>query len=269
MRRLMIVLSLAVLPISLMAQGRGAGGMRAPVAAPRAAMAPQGARVAGRAAPGVARVGAHVGARPVRPGAPVGTPIRRAHSGQFANRGAQSSDYYPVPGLGFDVTHVAATRGNRAAGFHHRDGRGSRFGAGGYVLYPVTGYVDGSDYADGTDNSVAEDAPPDQGAPDQQDYDAQEQEYPYVVDRQRQITRHPEPPSAEPAPQEPVHEMQQYVFVKKDGTVFFAVGYMWDKGNLQYVTQEGLRHSVASDALDLGATQKFNEQRGMSFRSPA
>jgi hypothetical protein len=41
-----------------------------------------------------------------------------------------------------------------------------------------------------------------------------------------------------------------------------------ESGNLDYVTQEGLRRSVALDTLDLNATQQFNEQRGLSFRVP-
>jgi hypothetical protein len=34
------------------------------------------------------------------------------------------------------------------------------------------------------------------------------------------------------------------------------------------VTQEGFRRSVPRDALDLDATQQFNEQRGLNFRIP-
>jgi hypothetical protein len=61
---------------------------------------------------------------------------------------------------------------------------------------------------------------------------------------------------------------QAYVFVRRDGTVFFAVAYSFESGNLYYVTQEGFRRSEARDALDLNATQQFNEQRGLSFRIP-
>jgi hypothetical protein len=38
---------------------------------------------------------------------------------------------------------------------------------------------------------------------------------------------------------------------------------------LQYVTEEGLRRTVALNALDLDATTQFNEQRGVSMRPPA
>jgi hypothetical protein len=61
----------------------------------------------------------------------------------------------------------------------------------------------------------------------------------------------------------------QFVFVRRDGTVFFAVAYAWEKGTLRYITGQGLRQTLAQDALDLAATRQFNEQRGLIFRSPA
>ena len=51
--------------------------------------------------------------------------------------------------------------------------------------------------------------------------------------------------------------------------MFFAVAYSWDQGSLRYVSSEGLRRTVSREALDLDATQQFNEQRGMTFRAPA
>jgi len=68
---------------------------------------------------------------------------------------------------------------------------------------------------------------------------------------------------------ESAHQTEEYVFVRRDGSLFFAVAYAWDSGTLRYVTTEGLRRSVARDSLDLDATQQFNEQRGMNFHSPA
>jgi predicted Zn-dependent protease len=77
----------------------------------------------------------------------------------------------------------------------------------------------------------------------------------------------------EPAPVSPpdttaVRETSEYVFVRRDGTVFFAVAYAWENGTLRYVTSEGLRRSATRDSLDLNATQQFNEQRGLNFRLP-
>jgi hypothetical protein len=59
------------------------------------------------------------------------------------------------------------------------------------------------------------------------------------------------------------------VFVRRDGTLFFATAYAWENGTLRYITPEGLRRTVTRDKLDLDATQQFNDQRGLSFRSPA
>jgi len=64
-------------------------------------------------------------------------------------------------------------------------------------------------------------------------------------------------------------DSDEFVFVRRDGTVFFAVAYAWEKGTLRYITSQGLRHTVAQGALDLEATRQFNEQRGLIFRSPA
>jgi hypothetical protein len=73
-------------------------------------------------------------------------------------------------------------------------------------------------------------------------------------------------PTEQPGPQTDVPE---YVFVRRDGTVFFAVAYSWDQGLLRYISSEGTRRSVSRDTLDLGATQRFNEERGLTFRAPA
>jgi hypothetical protein len=75
-------------------------------------------------------------------------------------------------------------------------------------------------------------------------------------------------PAAETASSAPA-DNEEIVFVRRDGTVFFAVAYAWEKGTLRYITSQGLRHTVAQDALDLEATRQFNEQRGLNFRLPA
>ncbi|MGB6884775.1 MAG: hypothetical protein WBE10_12065, partial [Candidatus Acidiferrum sp.] len=61
----------------------------------------------------------------------------------------------------------------------------------------------------------------------------------------------------------------EYVFVRRDGTLFFATAFAWENGTLRYITREGLRHTMSLDQLDLNATQQFNQQRGLIFRMPA
>ena len=67
----------------------------------------------------------------------------------------------------------------------------------------------------------------------------------------------------------PPKDVAQYVFVRRDGGLIFAVGYSWDKQTLRYVTPDGIRRNIARDALDLKATEEFNEQRGLNFNFPA
>jgi hypothetical protein len=166
-----------------------------------------------------------------------------------------------VPGLGFDAVHVAATRGNRGGvgrdGERGRDRR-NEFG----VLFPFFDGGDGYYVPTGPDISgdvqgdgQAVDDAEDQGPPDDRPYDR--------APRMGNVNR---PPAEQPGPQADVPE---YVFVRRDGTVFFAVAYSWEQGSLRYISSEGTRRSVSRDTLDLKATQQFNEERGLTFRSPA
>jgi hypothetical protein len=155
-----------------------------------------------------------------------------------------------VPGLGFDYPHVAAVHPH---GIHDRNrpffGTFVPFFYGGGYYMPLS-------------SDDIEDAPPAEA----QQADTGAQEAAQSSDRPR-----PARPSHDyaPAPQTAAErEAEQYVFVRRDGTVFFAAAYAWENGTLRYITSEGLRHTVTTDKLDLDATQQFNEQRGLTFRSP-
>ncbi|HXY01219.1 MAG TPA: hypothetical protein VEI54_09885 [Candidatus Limnocylindrales bacterium] len=62
--------------------------------------------------------------------------------------------------------------------------------------------------------------------------------------------------------------MNEFVFVKRDGTRVFAVAYSLTKDKLAYVTKEGLRRTMTLDALDFDATEKSNEERGNTVNLP-
>jgi len=157
-------------------------------------------------------------------------------------------DFSSAPGLGFDEAHFAATHPRRF-GRHRRD----RFNSG-FLPFFDGGFILSTP-------AVIEQVPASEVQDEIIEPEPQES-------AQRVRVRESAPVvSAEPVPG-PQRETEQYVFVRRDGTVFFAVAYSWDSGMLRYVTQEGLRRSVAGDALDLGATQQFNEQRGLSFHAP-
>ncbi len=158
-----------------------------------------------------------------------------------------------VPGLGFDYEHYAAVHPNGQPGCFQG---GSVFPfEGGGIFIPTAGYG----YVDG--ESGAEPAA-----------DAQQNESPETTAE-----------AVEPAPEEQVPTaprlrsnsspaptpIPEFIFVRRDGTVFFAVAYSWVDGNLQYITRDGLRKLVSATTLDFDATRQFNEQRGVTFRSPA
>jgi hypothetical protein len=156
-----------------------------------------------------------------------------------------------VPGLGFDVPHLAAICGPGAVG-------GGRFGNQIPFFFPFAGggfYIPGSTVVDEQDD-VAE--PPQ--AQDTESNIAETARRPRAS-RPTQATVVETPDTAQPQPGE-------FVFVRRDGTLFFAVAYAWENGTLRYITSEGLRRSLSRDALDLDATQQFNEQRGLNFRLP-
>jgi len=181
---------------------------------------------------------------------PAGTQRRRLDSEDRVMTPGCSS----VPGLGFDVPHLAATCGPDAvgAGGHQRQSP---------LFFP---FFDGGFFLPGAPAVVEEPA----AGEAQQSEDA-EAEVPERGRRVRVSRETPAPAAVVEPEKTPIRETEQYVFVRRDGTVFFAVAYAWENGALRYVTSEGLRRSVARDALDLDATQQFNEQRGLNFRLPA
>lgn len=256
MRRLFILAAyLAILSPFAAAQQRAAMSMRSMPARP-AAVAPQA--VSHAAATSVVhvssplRVATRVVTTRTRTGGTVVRVIRPANITRprpVDNEDMDfSQDFSSAPGLGFDEAHFAATRG-RGPGAHRRNHFTSGFFPffdGGFILpMPV----------------VIEQAPANEVSEEIVEPEPQER-------AQRVRARESVPiVSAEPAPASQ-QETEQYVFVRRDGTVFFAVAFSWDGGMLRYVTQQGLRKSVAGDALDLGATQQFNEQRGLSFHAP-
>jgi hypothetical protein len=157
-----------------------------------------------------------------------------------------------TPGLGFDYPHLAALNsGRQFSRFHRRFNDGEGFGFSGFLLSPeVIVEQQPVDYGPpGPDvNPNIASAGPDNGA------SLQDQFLPSSG-----VSGAPAPPQ----------EIAEYVFVRRDGTLLFGVAFSWDHGTLHYITRDGVRRSISQDALDMDATQQFNEQRGVSFRLPA
>ena len=174
------------------------------------------------------------------------TPARRV---RHVNQDFFEDDTNAVPGLGFDFVHFAATHPNAFRGRHRSTVGGFiPFFSGGFVMPSVPVVVD-EEGADEGEETVVDEAP------------------------RRRIHVMPEqtlvPAASAPAESGPMTSSEEYVFVRRDGTVFFAVAYSWENGALRYITNQGLRGTVTRETLDLGATQQFNEQRGLNFHAPA
>ena len=168
----------------------------------------------------------------------------------------EGTTFQNVPGLGFDFPHLAAINGGR----RHEDEGFFPFAFGGFLLSSPGVIMEGP--APVEQQPVAESAA--RSANGIESEHAQEQrERRLHIEEERALA------AANAAPPAPQHDAAEYVFVKRDGGLVFAVAYSWDSGTLRYITRNGLRGSVIRGALDLDATQQFNEQRGLDFRSPA
>jgi len=153
-----------------------------------------------------------------------------------------------VPGLGFDYPHFFATHPNAGRHFRRDSGFVIPFIDGGFYM-PVPMYADQGGPAPQADESEAANQPAPVDQPPARDSGSS------LSSRMR----------SEPLPP----EQTEYVFVRQDGSLIFAVAYSLINDRLQYVTAEGLRRTIPLNTLDLNATQKFNEQRGVSIRLPA
>jgi hypothetical protein len=173
--------------------------------------------------------------------------VRRTVS--IANLPAFRAESTSAPGLGFDFPHMAAVSGRRG---HGRFEGVNSFGFSGFLLSSPTVIVE--------EGQPLENQP---GAEEIAAANAAESENVSSLEG-RSFSR--AVPAAAPAPQ---HDAAEYVFVRRDGGLVFAVAYSWDHGTLRYITREGLRGSVVQGSLDMDATQQFNEQRGVDFRLPA
>lgn len=165
-------------------------------------------------------------------------PMQRAGTPLQPNFGPISS----VPGLSFNIQALAPA--------DRRDRRRSRFAT------PLLGYS--PFYSSYLDYSYDEPQPP---------YDDQQQSPPQTAPQPRQFAAG-EPASANAEPQPPPPEVGQFVLVRLDGQVLFAVAFTTVNSRLTYVTREGLRRSFPVAELDKDATRQMNEANGTSISLP-
>jgi len=207
------------------------------------------ARPVVRSAPASTRLGA-----PPRTAHPTGWNRPTTRHTNFSTdpvfpNGGFSTDGNGVPGLGFDYPHFFAVHPNAGRHhFRHDSGFVIPFIDGGFYL-PVPIEADQGTAAPQPEDSSAANQP----APPEQTSARDSDSYP-----RSRMRSEPLPP-----------EQTEYVFVRQDGSLIFAVAYSLINDRLQYVTAEGLRRTIPLNTLDFAATQQFNAQRGVSIRLPA
>ncbi|MGD0906888.1 MAG: hypothetical protein ABSA96_04870 [Candidatus Acidiferrales bacterium] len=165
-----------------------------------------------------------------------------------------------VPGLGFDYPHLVAVSGGLNNSSRNHFGRGRNFGQGTYVPilfggYGYPYYYDSLDYEQ----------------PQQQEQQPQvvvvQQPVPTVTAQQDTYSGNdPGSASALTSSPAPVRDVGDFILVRRDGRVLFASAFSVVGAQLQYVTPEGIRHSVPMTDLDADATQQMNEARGTTVR---
>jgi hypothetical protein len=265
MRHIWILASsfLVFSPLAFAQHAGGGMGHGVVSAGPAVAAAPHAVAAPRVAAP--VRAAAVHGSTGVRVGAPTlvgrsGVTLAPGQTAATQNRsinfmsGITNLPLFPAsfgntPGLGFDFPHLAAVGNGRFHSRFNRFNQGFGLGFSGFLLSPEVLVVEsqaGEPPVVVPEENVAANRAGSEGGPNIEDQFL---------------------PSATASTVPP--DVAEYVFVRRDGTLLFAVAYSWDNGTLRYITKDGVRRSITQDALDMDATQQFNEQRGLNFRLPA
>lgn len=182
-------------------------------------------------------------------------------SPDFGGRGAARGVPPSVTSLGFGQQRFGTAPQTPLRNHRSRNG----YGYGGYYYYPF-GYGYG----------YAEDAPID--APDDDQY----QGGPTIFDRRGQgptaseaRTNYSRPPGSQraelastPADAEPAAAQPPTILIFKDGHEYELANYAI-VGSTLYDLSDGRRHKIALSELDLAATVKQNDARGLDFEVPA
>jgi hypothetical protein len=171
-----------------------------------------------------------------------------------------------VPGLGFDFPHLAAINGamrNSSMQFGHQ----GHHAQGSFVPLFFGGYP--YDYSDlGSDQ---EDQQQDQLTGDQSQPQPQTPVTQQPVPAQQGTdsgsdTGNLPAPVSEPQASEQVPDVGNFIFVRRDGRILFASVFSVVGPQLQYVSPEGIRRTLAMSDLDVDATQQMNEARGTTVQ---
>jgi hypothetical protein len=176
---------------------------------------------------------------------------------------ASTVSFDAVPGLGFDYPHLAAISGAQRNNFSPRFGHEGHRGPGTFVPiffggYPY--YYDDTSYDQPAEQPVQQVQPQPQIIVIQQPIPAQQSA------DSGSNTGSLSPAASESQPDLPVPDVGNFILVRRDGRILFASLFSVVGTQLQYVTPEGIRRTLAMSDLDADATQQMNEARGTTIQ---
>ncbi len=166
---------------------------------------------------------------------------------------------FPVPGLGFDFAHLAALNRNFKVSDFSVLSTVQRLA----LTQPLTPIVPFAVPFFSAPTQVIVVPPPPVVVVQQASVPAEPVE---VVARARPVERR-ESPEASRSP-EPL-DVSEFVLVRRDGRLVFAVAFSTQGDLLTYVTREGVRRSLPLVELDIETTRRMNEERGTTIHLPA
>jgi len=208
----------------------------------------------------------------------VSTPVRTARGSQFQIvSGTTASDFFlptdagflsltalstgtfPVPGLGFDYAHLAAITRNLRVSDISVLSTAQRLALA-RSLTPVVPF--GGAFIPTPAQVIVVQQPP--VVVVQQSAIPEDELEPVARTRPAQPREAVEPARAP----EPLHDAGEFVLVRRDGRLVFAVAFAAEGDQLTYVTREGVRRALPLAELDIETTRRMNEERGTTIHLP-
>lgn len=169
---------------------------------------------------------------------------------------------YPVPGFGFDYTHHAAVNRDLATRALIDPVTQAQLNLARQIRRETPLTPVGSVIFNSTQVVVVPQPPI---------VIIQEAQQPVEPPVRIEPTRYTAPePSSVPATvvNEPQRDLTEIVFIRRNGSLVFAIAYTASTDRITYVTRDGLRRTLLLTELDHDATVNFNEERGTSLRLP-
>ncbi|SRR5712692_717028 len=208
----------------------------------------------------------------------VSTPVRTARGSQFQivsgttagdffllsdaaslSLTALSTGTFPVPGLGFDYAHLAAVTRNLRVSDISVLSTAQRLALA-RSLTPVVPF--GGAFIPTPAQVIVVQQPP--VVVVQQSAMPEDELEPVARTRPAQPRETVEPARAP----EPLHDAGEFVLVRRDGRLVFAVAFFAESDQLTYITREGVRRALPLAELDIETTRRMNEERGTTIHLP-